>query len=441
MNCRELSSFFVSWCPPRSPRRRRTAVVLHFTITVTCLVAALCAVTLHAQPGIVRLSIEGRANATPSIAALGDFVAVAWGATPPGGGADVFLATSRDGGRTFAAAVRVNRNEGEARLGGELPPRVALAARGADTPHLVVAWGGRAGSAVIRVARSTDGGRTFAKETTLQASDIAGDRGWHALAVDAHGTAHVVWLDHRRLVARPKPAEPDHHADGAAMAQLSSLYYARLAPDGTTTERDVLPGVCYCCKTALAIAGDGRLLTAWRHVYPGNVRDIAFAESRDGGATFSAAARVSDDRWQLAGCPDDGPALVGDSQGTIHVVWPTVIDGPEPTGALFYATSRDGRTFTTRQRVPTLGSRKPGHPQIAIDGGGRVVIAWDEVIGGIRQAATITGHRGPDDSLRFDAPQRIADGSAAYPMLAVSAGRIVTAWTDGIGTQSVIAVQ
>jgi hypothetical protein len=414
-----------------------------FTGLVVSLFAVVGVITTaSAQPQEVRLAVEGRINATPSIAALGTFVAVAWGATPPGGGADVFVATSGDGGRTFTAPVRVNRTAGEARLGGELPPRVALAARPSGAPDLVVAWGARAAGTVIRIARSSDGGRSFPLETTLQTSEVGGDRGWHALAVDGRGAAHIVWLDHRKMAARPKATEHDHHKDGAAMAQLSSLFYARVAPDGTiSTQREVLPGVCYCCKTALAAVGDGRLVTAWRHVYPGNIRDISFAESHDGGASFSTATRVSDDRWQLAGCPDDGPSLVVDEGGTVHIVWPTVIDGAEPTGALFYATSRDGRSFTARQRVPTLGSRKPGHPQIAIDGSGKVVIAWDEVIDGVRQAALTVTSAAADGSLRFDPPRRLGTGSAAYPMFAVSNGRIVTAWTDGIGAQSVIAVR
>ena len=413
-----------------------------FTGLRVLLVAGLGVITVSAQPHEVRLAVEGQVNATSSIAALGTFVAVAWGATPPGGGADVFVATSGDGGRTFTAPVRVNRTAGEARLGGELPPRVALAARPSGAPGLVVAWAARAAGTVIRIARSSDGGRSFPLETTLQTTEVGGDRGWHALAVDGRGAAHIVWLDHRKMAARPKPTEHDHHKDGVAMALLSSLFYARVAPDGTaTTERDVLPGVCYCCKTALAVVGDGRLVTAWRHVYPGNIRDIAFAESRDGGASFNAATRVSDDRWQLAGCPDDGPALAVDEDGIVHIVWPTVIDGVEPTGALFYATSRDGRSFTPRQRVPTLGSRKPSHPQIAIDGSGKVVIAWDEVIDGVRQAAAAAATPGADGTVRFDPPRRLGTGSAAYPMFAVSNGRIVTTWTDGVGSQSVIVVR
>ena len=249
------------------------------------LLALLAGTVAAAQPGgaPVRLAVPGRVNATPSIAALGGFVAVAWGATLPESGADVFLGVSRDGGRTFDPPVRVNQRIGEARLGGELPPRVALVRRAAGDPGIVVAWGAAAGRTTIRVARSTDGGRTFALESALPPTAVAGDRGWHALTMDASGTAHLVWLDHRGLAARPKATEHDHHGDGAGMSQWSTLSYAAVGTDGATRgARDLLPGVCYCCKTALATGPSGQLVAAWRHVYSGNIRDIAFAQSLDG---------------------------------------------------------------------------------------------------------------------------------------------------------------
>ena len=86
-------------------------------------------------------------------------------------------------------------------------------------------------------------------------------------------------------------------------------------------------GVCYCCKTALSLRPDGAVVSDWRHVHAGNVRDIAFTISKDG-----------------------------------------------------------GRTFTPRQRIPTLGSPKPSHPQIAIDISGDLIVAWDEARDGDRHA-------------------------------------------------------
>lgn len=74
----------------------------------------------------VELGVPGRSNATPWVAGSGPLIAVTWGATA-GGKTDVMLAVSRDGGQTFGAPVQVITIAGEARLGGELPPRVAFA--------------------------------------------------------------------------------------------------------------------------------------------------------------------------------------------------------------------------------------------------------------------------------------------------------------------------
>jgi hypothetical protein len=107
--------------------------------------------------------------------------------------------------------------------------------------------------------------------------------------------------------------------------------------------------VCYCCKTSVAAGSNDRIVASWRHVYPGNVRDIALALSSDGGRTFGSPVRVSQDNWVLDGCPENGPAVAIDKGNVIHVVWPTLVPGSagaEPTMALFYAMSRDGQHFT-----------------------------------------------------------------------------------------------
>jgi hypothetical protein len=180
---------------------------------------------------------------------------------------------------------------------------------------------------------------------------------------------------------------------------------------------------------------------AWRHVYAGNVRDIAFTVSSDGGRSFTAPVRVSEDAWTINGCPDDGPAIVVDATGLVHLVWPTVINGANPEGALFYASTRDGRTFTARTRVPTLGSRHPTHPQIAVDPGGRVVVAWDELLDGRRVAAAREVTRQPGGGTEFG-PVIPLSGvkSAMYPVLAATGSGLVSVWASG-GDASVIQVR
>ncbi len=383
----------------------------------TAAAAALCAAMCGGQPRA--LDVPGLSDSTPSIAASGAFVAVAWGASAAGK-TDVFLAVSRDGGATFGSPVQVNTVPGEARLGGELPPRVALnPGRGSSTPDVAVVWTARGDATEIKAATSHDGGATFTAPVTLQTPGAAGDRGWPALAVDSRATVHAIWLDHRGLAAHRTAADgAGHHSDahdGVAMAQRSSLYYASIG-ESRASERALASGVCYCCKTALAAGPDDTLFAAWRHVYPGNLRDIAFAMSRDGGGSFSVPARVSEDGWAINGCPDDGPAIASDATGTAHLVWPTVIDGPAPQGALFYASTRDGVSFTPRVRIPTLGGPKPSHPQLVIDEGGRIFVAWDESFDGRRVAAVRELEPEPGRPAQFGEVVRLSlDGAAEYP--------------------------
>jgi hypothetical protein len=142
--------------------------------------------------------------------------------------------------------------------------------------------------------------------------------------------------------------------------------------------------------------------------------------------------RISKDGWAIEGCPDDGPAIAVDSTGAVHVVWPSLIDGTEPQGALFYASTRDGQRFTPRLRVPTLGGLKPAHPQIAVDARGRIFIAWDENIDGRAIAALRELKVQPSGSAAFGAIETLSpDDRAMYPVLAATDRGLVAVWTTG----------
>ena len=179
---------------------------------------------------------------------------------------------------------------------------------------------------------------------------------------------------------------------------------------------------------------DGTLFAAWRHVYPGNIRDIAFTTSRDGGRTFAAPARVSDDRWQLNGCPEDGPALAVDASNTTHIVWPTVVTQPQAHKALFYATTRDGKGFSTRMRVSPMG-RNIAHPQLAVGPGGEIAVFWDEIVSGRRRVFLSRKTTPPVLACRG------AERHDVYFTRASGRGRaFVVAWTEGGGDESRIVV-
>lgn len=416
------------------------------------------AVSNHAASDPVTLSVSGRANSNVSLAAIGPFVAAVWSAAASGGATDVFAASSRDGGRTFSVPVRVNSTPGDARVNGEQPPRLALKAGTGGVAEIAVVWTtkGSAGTKLLS-ATSTDGGRTYSASALVPGSDAPGNRGWEALGVGPDGRFFSVWLDHRKLVAPHQmvmagehhhvsgaaaaasaaPTRPAASLDGAATAQLSQLYIAAL--DGTTIPQAVTGGVCYCCKTAIAAGAGNSLFLAWRHVYPGNMRDIAFTVSRDGGRTFAPPVRVSEDTWQIDGCPDDGPSMAVDRQGTVHVVWPSVVtERGGQVKALFHAMTRDGRTFTPRERIPTEG--QANHPQLTIDGTGTLAVVWDESGTGTRLLASATGRSDATGRVSFartHGPREVG----TYPVIvSTEAGAWLRAWTAGDPATSTIRI-
>jgi hypothetical protein len=274
-------------------------------------------------------------------------------------------------------------------------------------------------------------------------TDAPGNRGWLAINIESTGRVDVLWLDHRELAPNTTMATSHHdHAsqktDGVAMAQRSKLYFASL--DGSLPPGALTGGVCYCCKTALASGPNGTIFAAWRHVYPGNLRDMAFMMSRDAGRTFAPTVRVSEDQWVLEGCPDDGPSMAVDAKGVVHMVWPTLVAGGkngEPTIGIFYSSTSDGSRFSQRDALPTSGI--PHHPRIVVGADGGLVAVWDESGDGTRRIAVARGGAaGGKFKFRRDV---IGSAEAAiYPAMAVTDEAAIVVWTSGASKSSSIRV-
>jgi hypothetical protein len=400
---------------------------------------------LAAQSPVITLSVEGRTNANPTVAASGQYVAVVWSAATVSS-MDIYAAVSQDGGRTFAAPVQVNAVAGEARVSGEEPPQVALVPRKGAAPEIVVVWTSRSGpNWKLLTTRSTDGGKTFAAATLVPGSEGSGVRGWQSVAVDAGGRVAVLWLDHRGTVAADSmhkhtmgaaAGTPMPKADPTERAGLSALYFATL--DGTSASR-LTSSVCYCCKTSLAIAGDN-VYAVWRHVFQGGTRDIGYTMSSDRGKRFSPIRRVGNDQWKFDGCPDNGPAIAVDAQRRVHVAWPTPADGKTIANmAVYYAVSRDGKTFGARTRIPAGGPAS--HPQMVVDTDGTTLVAWDEIVEGTRRLGFARAQVSPSGAVSFSAVTAPDAGAGQwYPALTASVNGPLAVWVSQREKGSVIGV-
>jgi hypothetical protein len=339
----------------------------------------------------------------------------------------------RDSTGAATKPVRANDVAGEAAPHEQAPAQVAVAPDG----NLYVIWqtrmpiaGRRFPASDLRLARSTDGGRTF--EPSLTINDDKGGQPsshtFHDLMVDGQGTVFASWIDGRTTEdtrrARTNDGGEHHHGGSMEPGSLGpEIRVARSTDGGRTFSASVVVDrdACPCCRTSLARGPDGTLYVAWRKVYAGDVRDVVVARSTDGGASFAAPVRVHQDQWVYPGCPHAGPSLAVDSAGTLHVVWYT---GAEGRAGLYLVRSRDsGRTFDEPVKLNQGAAFVPVSHARLVASGDAVWIAWeDRAVAGGRVRLSRSG---ADGTVRLVGTLR---GTGRSPAIA---GGPTVAWLAG----------
>jgi hypothetical protein len=135
-------------------------------------------------------------------------------------------------------------------------------------------------------------------------------------------------------------------------------------------------GACPCCRTALAITGDGTAYIAWRKILDGEIRDIVVARVENDDTTPDRPRRAHADDWRLDACPHAGPALATDPADRLHLAWYT---GGEGRAGLYYAATSDrAETFTQPTPILTGAGIPPSQVGIAVDEKGTIGISWED---------------------------------------------------------------
>jgi hypothetical protein len=258
-----------------------------------------------------------------------------------GGGFDpaIVVAKSTDGGQTFANPVVVNpgHNDGD-------KPYLAV---DPANDNVYAVWAGTPGDVVtVFFAKSTDGAATFS--SPVQVSDGVNIANGALPAVGPNGEIYVVWgfaEPHDRLLF-------DRSLDGGdtwlATDIVVDIYDQPRSPLNGGFRNPLVPSIAVDRTTG---PYRGRIYVVWgdqRHGDP----DILLSHSDDQGDTWSTPIRVNDD---IAGNDADQwfPWIVVDENGQVHVVFLDRRDDPD--GYLFgayLATSTDGgATFGPNVRV------------------------------------------------------------------------------------------
>lgn len=347
----------------------------------------------------------------------------------------LYVARSADGGDSWSHAVRVAGGPdapGEVHPHGESSPRLVAATGG----RLALAWpnsitvpGRKWPAAMMRFARSADGGLSWSTPITLN-DDTTGalvSHQFHGAAWVGDSGLAVAWLDERD-VAAPVAAGTDGHAEHPS--EPDATIYLTTSDDFGRSWRPNRVGwsaACPCCRVTLARDTAGRALAAWRKHFPGNVRDVVVATL---GADPGEARRVHADEWSYPGCPHSGPAFATGGDGAGHVVW---YNGKAGEAGVYY-TRWTGQGGTSPVGLVTGSRVGTAHPAVAPLADGGALAAFDISAGGDRriEIARLT----PDGSI---AGKTTVPGSdeGKYPQLAVlDDSTAVVGWTATVGEGS-----
>jgi hypothetical protein len=358
------------------------------------------------------VSQETENGATPMFLAVpGGGRVVAW-VSAPGGGSDgsLHLSVTPRGASAPLSTTTVRDPLGAIEAHGEAPPQLAADGEGGISVLYAVGKevpGERFPKSALRFVRSVDSGRTWSAPVTVNDGKEFGSHNFHSLTGAPDGSLLATWLDARK--------------------GKSGVWMSRSTDGGRTWEPNrpiYTDATCPCCRTSVAVAGDGTIYVAWRAILPGDIRDVVVSRSSDRGKTWAEPVRVRADDWVYPGCPHAGPSLEVDARGDVHVAWWT---GKEGEAGVYYARSADGGRSFVAQAMATGKKARPAHVQLAVSGR-RVYVAWDDGLGDVPRVLL---RRSADGGKSFRPEEPLSDEgvAASYPVLAIYGDSVAVAWS------------
>ncbi len=269
---------------------------------------------------------------------------------------DAFYVQSHDGGKSFSTPVKINQRAGTVTVGGERGAKIVLGKDGII--HIVWLGHYKLGGGVW-YTRSTDGGKSFEAERNLQDSPYGCDS--PTIVADETGNLLVFWLDARL----PKDAENP---------VTDAIILARSTNNGETFARneivkyDFAGRACACCRLAARLQGDD-VYIAFRSGWH-NIRDFYLLKGRKLENNFNAA-QVSDDKWNLEGCPMSGADFQVTAQQQVVLSWMS-------QGKVYWSFASSMSTgFAPRIMAPS-GEGVANHPMILTNRKNEVVLLWKQ---------------------------------------------------------------
>jgi len=264
----------------------------------------------------------------------------------------------------------------------------------------------------VRLAQSSDGGRTWSDPTVPHRDTSQTEHGFVALWRDGSRLG-AAWLDGRKF-DKTGPSRSNE-------MMLASTTISANGANGVEIRLD--ERVCDCCQTSAALTSTGPILV-YRDRSPDEIRDIAIVRRISG--RWTKPQLVHADNWRINACPVNGPAA--DTRGDrVAVAWFTAAGDSARVQVAFSANG--GARFNPPVRADD--GTPAGRVDVQILGDGSALVSWIERTGGETAEVRLRRVRSNGKSGRS---VTIATSSAArasgFPRMIATGPSALLAWTQ-----------
>jgi hypothetical protein len=270
----------------------------------------------------------------------------------------------------------------------------------------------------VNVALSNDGGKSWGKPMRPHTDGTQTEHGFVSLLPLSDGRLGAVWLDGRNFKG------VKHEEEDAPSPADMTLRYAAIDTEGKLSDEAVLDErVCECCQTAAAMTSEGALVV-YRDRSEREVRDVYFVRRQKDGS-WSAPRAVHADRWEVGGCPVNGPTIAAEGRRAA-VAWYTEAD-ERPRVQIAFSDDA-GASFGSPVQVDD--GNPVGRVDVLMLADGSALVCW---LSGTEEGGAIKARRvGSDGALgaaSIVAETNIAR-SSGFPRMARLGDEVVFAWTQ-----------
>ena len=338
---------------------------------MSCLIACQ---SREAAPATQRLTLTalpspaGAKSAEPFLSATADGnVAMSWLQRGDDSVTVALKLAMLDAGGSWSAPVSVVQSKELFVNWADFPSVVSLA-DGRLLAHWLQKNGAGKYAYDVRLAQSSDGGRTWSRSVTPHGEGIQAEHGFVTLLPRADSSADIVFLNGRQAPA-PAPGAPTAEEGRGPPMRLA---IARWGADGAVSAAPTIldQRTCDCCQTAAAVTSRGTVVL-YRDRSDSETRDIAVRRLVQG--AWTEPVPLHGDDWTIDACPVNGPAISAIGE-RVAAAWFT---GARDTAKVQVVFSTDaGATFGAPVRIDA--GAPAGRVDVELLDGGDAVVTWIE---------------------------------------------------------------